>query len=111
MGIFDYSKEAEREIVPVIDELRLKCLKYGLPVFVTLAVADNGEKTSYISKSLSPTACGKKLSTNLIARHALIVRGFIPIMPNEVQAVDCDSDPYNENDDFFSEEIEDMDQA
>ena len=101
--MFDHKKEAEHEIVPVIEELRLKCLKYGLPVFVTLAVSDDGERTKYISKSLSPTVCGKKLTTNLIARHALIVRGFIPTMPSEMQSIECDADEY-EDDELYEPE-------
>ena len=87
---FDYSKEYDEKIKPLIFKLRKQCYHAGIPMFVTCAVADDGNKTTYKSEMLSPRVTQKEVSQNYIADMVNILNGFTTIPPTEQVELDFD---------------------
>lgn len=66
----------ENKIHDCVRKILVVCAEHKIPVFMTFAVADDGEKTIYKNEMLSAKALDQDLSNDQIAKHALVTDGF-----------------------------------
>lgn len=82
--MFDKKDVYVNEIQPLIIKIREICSNEKLPMFFAVAVADNGEKTTYEYETIHAVA-EKKLSDDHIASSLLVINGFDLDYPDSVK--------------------------
>lgn len=86
--MFNLTSDYTAHVKPVLDELERQCQLYGLPLFATIAYADDGNKTSYDTKMLSATASSKELTDDKLPSHLLIMlKGFRATPSNDAATI------------------------
>ena len=83
--------EEKNEIIKKIDELLELCQYRNAPMFVTVAMDDDGNATTYHNRMYSAKAHNIKLSDDHIAKHMLIANGFAAVPPRENLEVEIGS--------------------
>ena len=84
-------QEELREITSKINELLELCQYRNVPMFVTIAVSDDGKKTEYYNRMHSAKAHNIKLSDDKISKHVLIANGFKAVPPREFVEIETSS--------------------
>lgn len=75
--------EEKKEITQKIDELLELCQYRNVPMFVSVAVEDDGKTTTYHNRMHSAKAHNINLTDDQIAKHMLIANGFAAVPPRE----------------------------
>ena len=70
------TKKVKDALTNKIEELLEICQLNGVPMFVTVALSDDGEKTEYYNQMFSAAAHDIHLTDDQIAGHILISNGF-----------------------------------
>lgn len=74
--MYDKKKIYKEKINDIIMQLRKDCIEYGIPMFATFAIKDDGKKTDYASVSVAPVFINKFLSDDKIIKHTKVDLGF-----------------------------------
>ena len=84
IDVYDKNKEYLEEIAPIIKELKIACNLLKLPLFLTVAVANNEEGTEYKNDAIHASAdvC---LKEDRIADIILLLNGFQPDLPDYIK--------------------------
>ena len=102
---YNKSKEYVQKVAPIVKDLKLMCNNLRLPMFVTVAVANNAESTEYVSDMvLASTKI--HLSDNKIAQCLLHLNNMDVEPPMRVKRaistlVEYYTSIYNEDDERF----------
>ena len=81
MQKFNKEKEYERDIEPLIRNLKELCNDHKIPFFVTCAVKDDGKKTTYKSEVIDPAFFDLDPVSDRIKDHINVMNGFTTIYP------------------------------
>ncbi len=73
---YDFTKQYEEEITPLLRQVFLLCHQYGIPMFMTFAVGNDEEKTTYRTEQISALNVDRKLTRNYIPRLIDVMNGF-----------------------------------
>lgn len=73
---YNKNKEYHEEIEPLVNELTLKCRIANMPCFISVAVENTKENTSYINDAVTPHSVNVKLTNDKIADHMNVLNGF-----------------------------------
>ncbi len=82
--------EEKNEIIKKIDELLELCQYRNVPMFVTVAMEDDGSTTTYYNRMHSAKSHNIHLSDDQISKHILIADGFSAVPPRESLEVEMD---------------------
>lgn len=82
--MFNKQIDFENEVLPLVKQLSLVCIKHNLPMIVSIATSDDGKTTKYYNTQLSSTTCNRKLSRDQISDIVLVMRGYVPTNPDEI---------------------------
>ena len=77
-------KKAERKIMELLEI----CQQYQIPMFVSIAVNDDGNETQYFNQMYSAKAHNILLSDDQIEKHVLVAGGFSVVPPRESLTLD-----------------------
>ena len=88
--MFNKQKDFEEEILPLIKQLSLACIKHNLPMILSVATSDDGNITKYYNTQLSSTTCNRKLSRDQLSDIVLVMRGYVPTNPSEIRTIEDD---------------------
>lgn len=80
--MFDKSAKYSKEIEPLIVQLKAACNLYQIPFFVSCAVFDDGEKTTYKSDMISAYGNGIQLAQDMFPKFANVLNGFETVLPS-----------------------------
>nr|WP_298060645.1 hypothetical protein [uncultured Blautia sp.] len=83
--------EEKKELIEKINELLELCQYRNTPMFVTVALSDDGKQTEYYSRMHSAKAHNINLSNDQIAKHILIANGFAAVPPRESMEIDTEN--------------------
>lgn len=91
---YSKKKEYDREIKELVKTLLLRCDKHKIPIFISLAVEDDGRDTKYVTEMLSAANLGVSLKKDNLVKFALVTSGFdvvperkAPIYEQELEVV------------------------
>ncbi len=73
---YDFTKQYEEEITPLLRQVFLLCHQYGIPLFMTFAVGNDEEETTYRTQQISCINVDRKLTRNYIPRLIDVMNGF-----------------------------------
>ena len=81
-----YTKEDfyKSTLEKAIGDIQARCFNEGIPCFMTFAIADDDNKTTYRTEVVSPAAAGRELSDDHIYRHMSILSGFSTVPPQSL---------------------------
>ncbi len=82
--IFDKRKVYKNEIEPLVRKLKIACSIEKMPMFVTVAVANNENETKYENDMILSVA-GVELQDNNINRMLLALNGFKTELPSHIK--------------------------
>lgn len=82
------AKEAAKQ---KIEELLDICQLNGIPMFVSIVLEDDNEKTKYYNQLYSAKAHAINLADDQIAKHILIANGFKAVPKREALDLDMGS--------------------
>ena len=68
----------------LLHQLKKECQLCGYPMFVTVAIDDNGFDTNYITHTVSPAACNKELSNDRFTGLSNVMIGFDTVPQREI---------------------------
>lgn len=85
-----YKPESEgiRKAKGRVMELLEICQQYQIPMFVSIAVDDDGNVTQYFNQMYSSKAHNILLSDDQIEKHVLVAGGFSVVPPRESLTLD-----------------------
>ena len=98
----DYSRKDiyDHEIKDLVKQILLICDHHHIPVFMSFAVENSKEKTTYVNEMLSAAAEGLTLKDDKLVKHALVMDNFdvvpkvtIPVFEEEMEVIVDDEDP------------------
>ncbi len=75
--------EEKKEIIQKVDELLELCQYRNAPMFVSVAMEDDGKTTLYHNRMHSAKAHNINLTDDQIVKHMLIADGFAAVPPRE----------------------------
>lgn len=81
-------QEEKKEIMDKINELLELCQYRNAPMFVSVAMSDDGVQTEYYNRMHSAKAHNIRLSNDQIAKHILVANGFVAVPPRESVEID-----------------------
>lgn len=73
---FNHSKIYEKELVPLINEMKKICALNKIPFFTCVAVSNTDTKTKFAYDGILPGYLDLELSDNQFAKHLCIANGF-----------------------------------
>ena len=79
--MFDKKQVYETELQGAAERLARMCYERGLPCFISVAVADDGNRTEYRNEAVSPDKAHAELSDDQISRHINVCNGFHTKLP------------------------------
>lgn len=82
--MFDCTSDYKNHIEPALNELVRQCQLYGVPMFTTIAYADDGKTTQYSTRMLSSAVSQKKVTQDKFPSLTLIMRGFKAVPSGDV---------------------------
>lgn len=95
MSEFDRSELYEKHVKEHVKKALLACDFHHIPAFLTFAVANDKDGTTYVTEMLSAAAEGEVLKDDRLVKHALVMDGFtvvpkitIPSFEEEMEVVD-----------------------
>lgn len=94
--MFDKTDFYNKNIKEVVQKLKLLCDREHLPMFLSIAVADDGEKTKYCNEMISAANAEVTLSDNLLPKFANVLNGFVTLPYANVLQEDQDMHFSNE---------------
>lgn len=98
---FDFTKEFDKNIKPLVKRIEAECLKLEMPVFMTFCIKSTPNETFYKNVlDNSPVAMQINLKTDTLSRHLGVCQGF-EITPKKFQE--------NMDNDFMDYELSDED--
>lgn len=59
-----------------VKRILLMCDEYNIPMFMTFAVENNPQNTTYVSEMRSAAACDLVLTNDRLVKHALVMNDF-----------------------------------
>ena len=74
--MYDKTKEYEEYLKPLTDQIRSFCLLQRIPMFLSIAVKDDGSKTEYRNEVNGAFSNGITLSDDRIGKHINVSNGF-----------------------------------
>lgn len=82
---FDYTKDYEEEVAPIIAELRRVCSENRMPMFVSVCVKNDNSGTVYKNEMISAVSSGIVLKEDHMVNHVNVMNGFatVPSLENE----------------------------
>lgn len=81
MDKFSKKSVFESKIRELSREILMHCSQHQIPVFMSFAVENDDEKTTYVNELLSPAFLGVELTDNKFPNHALVMDGWRTIPP------------------------------
>lgn len=81
--LYDKEQVYKQRLKKLVTDLKLICISEKIPMFITFAVADDGNKTKYIHDMVL-SAAGRELSENRIAKILLYLNRFPVSMPDYI---------------------------
>ena len=87
--MFDKTKEYENQIEPLIRQLSAICLLQSLPMFVSVAIRDDGETTEYRNQMNGSASQGIRLADDQIVKHVNVANGFDTMPPRTASSFDA----------------------
>ena len=93
----DYNRKDlyDKYVKEYVRKILLVCDSYHIPMFMTFAVANDKDGTTYVNEMLSAAAEGEVLKDDKLVKHALVTDGFtvvpkitIPSFEEEMEVVD-----------------------
>lgn len=88
--MFDKTEIYKKEVERFARFLMLACNKAQIPLFISMAVSDDGNKTEYKNLILSSKRLGVDLSQDHIYDHVKIMNGFVTTLPPYASGSDDD---------------------
>lgn len=92
---YSKKKEYDMEIKELVKTILLRCDKHKIPVFISLAVEDDGRDTKYVTEMLSAANLGVSLKKDNLVKFALVTSGFevvperrAPVYEEELEVLD-----------------------
>ena len=88
VSVYDKT-DVKKEIQEKIDELKAICGRESLPMFVSLAISNDEEKTTYMSDFVDPILLGLNLNDDKMHEHMKVLEGFVTVpkdRPLEMEA-------------------------
>jgi len=79
--MFDKKEFYQSDIEPIIKKLTIMCYDHHLPMFVAVAIKDDGENTEYANDMVSAYTASATLSDNRIAKFVNVVNGYSVVAP------------------------------
>ena len=86
--MFTLDNKSKKEIKEAMEKLVLTCQQYRAPVFIWVAMDDNGEETTYENAVFSAKTHGIQLSDDQIRKHILVADGFAVVPPRDRLEID-----------------------
>jgi len=84
VSIYDEKKYYKEKVEPLITDLKIICQTKKLPMFVTVAVANNEKETEFENNMVMATT-GRHLTENKIAQAVLRLQDLNIVPPSDVQ--------------------------
>ena len=78
---YDKKKVYNKYLKNLVEEVRYICDMNNIPFFATFAVANDDDKTTYISEAVATGSRDITLTDNRINKHLLVNTGFIVSPP------------------------------
>lgn len=81
-----YNKEDlyTKKIAPLVRDIQVLCIKEEMPMFISVAVANNKKRTKYVNNTVMGVT-GIRLKDNRIAKLLLYINDFENELPPDVE--------------------------
>lgn len=91
IGKYDKRKTYDAVIAEKVKELSALCYQNGIPVFISVAVANTEDgKTEYRNEYVSPEKASVRLTDNQLCRHVNVLNGFVTVLPSQMDEIEID---------------------
>lgn len=90
MANIDNRKKIEKDLIPLISQLKEYCKNNKIPMFLSIVSTDNGSETNYFSEIISPTSLNVNISDDKITSMINVINGFRTIPPHKTLEVEDD---------------------
>ena len=73
---YDKTEIYAKDIAPLVKQILLLCDQNKIPVFITLALRDDGKETTWYSEMISSMNADRELANDLLPKFVNILNGF-----------------------------------
>ena len=87
----DHTRLYSEQLEPIIKQMKKICYENHVPMFVTIAVKDDGKETTYENTMVSSAIAEQKLSDDRIAKMVNVGMGYDVFLPDEPLEIEFES--------------------
>ena len=87
---YDKTEIYAKDIAPLVKQILLLCDQNKIPVFITLALRDDGKETTWYSEMISSMNADRKLSNDYLPKIVNVLNGFDLVPYLDQKAIDME---------------------